>query len=207
MNGLTKRQAEILAFVQQFIDRHSYSPSLSEIGGHFGFASVNAAAKHLNSLKRKGYLQAEPHRRRSISLPLQIRAHSDPTSLAIPLIGVLSAGEPIETFAQITAIEIPSSMAINPEQMYALKISDDSLMEEMLLEGDILLVEARTDPQQGETVVAVVNQHDTLIARYFIDGDYIKLMSHTPHHQPIILKQSDLSIKGIVVASLRNYVK
>jgi len=205
LNGLTKRQADILAFVQQFIDSHRFSPSLSEIQSHFGFASVNAAAKHLNSLKRKGFLNADPYRRRSISLPLETQTQIDPKIVQVPLIGILSAGEPIETFAQIATIDVPLAMVANPKETYALKISDDSFQEEMLLAGDILLVDTRTDPQPGETVIALVNQHDTLIARYFMDGGYIKLMSYTTQHQPIILKQQNLSIKGIVIASLRNY--
>ena len=205
MNTLTKRQTEVLSFVQQFINSNRYSPSLSEIQTHFGFASVNAAAKHLASLKRKGVLAADPRRRRSISLPSSMPVESLSKSIPLPLIGTICGGEPIETFAKIETVDVPLSMVPNPEQTYVLKVLDTSLNEEMLLAGDLLIVEARTEPLPGETVVAIVNHHDTFVARYFTDGDYVKLMSHTSQHQPIVLRPKDLSIKGIVVASLRNY--
>ncbi len=203
MNGLTKRQVEILSFVRQFIAQNEYSPSLNEIKDHFGFASANAAAKHLTMLKRKGFLLAKPNSHRSIALPPKTK--KDPLGIELPLIGNISAGKPIDVFAEIKYIQVTSIDSSWPKEIFLLKVQDNSLQDEMLLEKDLLIVETRSTPQQGETVVAIVNHHNTLIARYFCDGEYVKLMSHTTHHQPIILHLKDLAIQGIVIASLRNY--
>lgn len=203
MNGLTKRQVEVLSFVRQFIDRHEFSPSLNDIKDYFGFASANAAAKHLAMLKRKGHLVAKANSHRSISLPHKFK--KDTSDFNLPLIGQIRAGKPIDLFAEIQFMKLTSIDSSWPKEIYLLKVQDNSLQDEMLLKNDLLVIEARSTPSPGETVVAIVNQHNTFIARYFCDGEYVKLMSHTTNHQPIILHLKDLAIQGIVIASLRNY--
>jgi len=194
---------DVLTFVRQFIDDHAYSPSLHEIKDHFGFASANAAAKHLTNLTRKGFLLSKPNGRRSIALPP--KAKKDPMGVALPLIGNISAGKPLDIFAEIKFKHVTSIDSSWPKDIYLLRVQDNSLQDEMLLENDLLIVETRSTPSPGETVVAIVNTHNTFVARYFCDGEYVKLMSLTAHHQPIILHLKDLSIQGIVIASLRNY--
>jgi repressor LexA len=203
LNGLTKRQVEVLSFVRQFIDKHEFSPSLHDIKDHFGFASANAAAKHLAMLKRKGHLFAKANSHRSISLPNKPKR--DPAGITLPLIGQIKAGKPIDLFAEIQFMHVSYIESSWPKEIYLLKVQDNSLQDEMLLENDLLIVETRLTPSQGETVVAIVNQYNTFVARYFCDGEYVKLMSHTTNHQPIILHVKDLAIQGIVIASLRNY--
>lgn len=203
MNGLTKRQAEILAFVRQFIADNGYSPSLHEIKDRFGFASANASAKHLSCLKRKGFLFTKAHTSRSISLP--VKSEGGSAGLALPLIGTISSGKPIDIFAKIEMIHVTALNVAFPELIYLLKVQDNSLQEEMLLQEDLLIVEANSNPKPGDTVIATVNERNALVAKYFCDGDRVQLMSLTARHQPISLARKDVSVQGILISLLRNY--
>lgn len=140
--GLTKRQAEVLVFIEQFISAHSHAPSYSDIQHHFGFASVNAVAKHLAALSRRGVLKREPHASRSLSLEKPASLESSGEVMLL-LMGYLMAGLPIQTYASIESWPVPASLVVNPSITYLLRVEEHSLHEEMLLDGDLLIIETR----------------------------------------------------------------
>lgn len=203
MKGLTKRQSDIITFIQDFIDANRYSPSFREIKNHFGFASVSAVFKHVGALKRKGIILSEPNRRRSLYLAETPVLKEVRPEIELPLIGIVSAGFPIETFSHTQSIAIPEFMVHVPEKTYVLRARGDNLQEEMISDGDLLIVEARENAQPGETVLALINHHDTIIKKYFPEGQYVRLAGHNPHHQPIILRQEDVVIQGVLVGMIR----
>ena len=204
MKGLTRRQREIVDYVQEFIGNNRYSPSYREIGQHFGFNSLGSVYKHISTLKRKGVLVSQSKASRSVA-PANDAPPPSQNGIEIPFIGTIAAGKPIQTFSKTQQIVVPHAFAHAPEKTYALRVQGESLNEEMIGEGDLLIVEARQHAYPGETVVALINGHDTIIKKYYPEGDYIRLVGVHSQHHPIILRQEDILIQGVIVSLLRQY--
>lgn len=205
MKGLTKRQRELIDYIQDFIAANRYSPSYREIGKHFGFTSLGSVYKHITTLKKKGMLSNEPNISRSVTTlqdPVPVQTTSE---VYIPLIGHIAAGMPIQTFPQAQQIQVPAHYVHSPEKTYALRAQGDSLIEEMIADGDILLVEVRQQAHPGETVVALINQQEIIVKRYYPEGSLVRLFGVHAHHHPILLRQEDISVQAIVVSLLRHY--
>jgi len=203
MKGLTKRQREILDFIENFITNNRYSPSYREIGEFFGFTSLGSVFKHINALKSKGLILNDSKSSRSIA---PIKTDSSTTienTFEIPFIGTIAAGEAIQTFPHSQQITVERNWVHNPEKTYALRARGNSLNEEMIADGDILVIEARQYAKSGETVIALINGHDTIVKRYYPDDDFVKLSSFHAHHSPIILQHEDIVIQGVLISLLR----
>ncbi|MCB1112534.1 MAG: transcriptional repressor LexA [Chlamydiia bacterium] len=205
MQGLSKRQREITDFIREFIEQHRHSPSFRDIQKHFGFSSLGSVYSHINILKRKGILTQEKHCSRSLSLVDYSPPEVAYTPLTLPLIGHIAEGVPIEIFAQSDNITIPELLVPNPGHTYVLKVKGDSLQDQLIGDGDLLIVEARQDVHIGETIVAFLNDHETTVRRFFMEDCYIRLESSTPHQHPLIIHPEDIAVQGAVVALLRNY--
>lgn len=206
MKGLTKRQRELIDFIQNFIANNRYSPSYREISHHFGFASLGSVYKHITTLKKKGALASESKVSRSVTTvePTENTA-AEPHEIAVPLIGYIAAGMPIEMFSQSQQIQVPAGFVHSPEKTYALRAQGDSLSEEMIADGDVLLVEVRQYAHPGETVVALINGHDIIVKKYYPEGELVRLLSTHSHHNPILLRQDDIVVQAVVVSLLRTY--
>src|SRR5438105_2577661 len=138
MKGLTKKQDEVLSFIQEFIHAHRYSPSYREIMQRFSFSSLGSVYKHVYALKRKGFLTAEKQRSRSMMLS-EALAKSKNNGTELPFIGYIRAGFPIETFPKAQTIAVPDFFIHVPEQTYVLKAKGDSLSEELICDGDYIV--------------------------------------------------------------------
>lgn len=205
MKGLTKRQREIVDYIQEFIANNRYSPSYREISQRFGFASLGSVYKHVNALKRKGAITNHSKTSRSITPSNDVLSLSSSSSIEIPFIGHIAAGRPIHTLSQTQLVSIPNNFAHVSEKTYALRIQGDSFNEELIGDGDMLIVEARQQAYPGETIVALINGNDTIVKKYYPEGDHIRLLGAYSEHHPILLRLEDLQIQGIVIGLLRNY--
>lgn len=198
---LTKRQKEILDFIRTFIEREGYSPSMEEIAGHFGFASMNAVFKHLAALEARGYLRRDANRARSIELPKE----GDSVGRSLPLLGFVAAGKPIE------AIEVPETLSVPEEflpprkECYVLRVQGDSMIEDHIEDGDFVVVESRQEASDGEMVVALVDGESVTLKRLYREGARVRLQPANPEMPPIVLEGSKVRIQGVVVAVLRRY--
>lgn len=204
MEGLTPKQQQVLSYIQKFITQEGYSPSYREIMKEFSFSSTGSVYNYIKILKRKEALSSEKKCSRSLR-PLETTVRSSPHNIDLPFIGYIEAGTPIATFPQNQTISIPSFLIHDPEQTYALQVRGESFQDELLEDGDLLLIEARSEAQAGETVVALVNQHDTIVQLYYPEGEYVKLKGKNPLHQPLILRHQDLIIQGILIGMIRAY--
>jgi repressor LexA len=202
VKGLTKRQKEILDFLQSYLEKHRYSPSYREIMKKFGFSSLASVYKHLHILKRKGYVDAEKRCSRSLSLnPLE----KETLKVDIPFIGQLSAHGPIETFPQAQTLSLPSYLIRNPAHSYVLRVVGDAFTEELIGTGDLVVVETGRSAEEGDCILALINHDNMLIKRYHAEGSYIRLESYNVELHPIIVREADLVILGMVVGLLRMY--
>lgn len=205
MKGLTKRQRELIDYIQEFIVGKGYSPSYRDIGNHFGFSSLGSVYRHIHALKRKGVLQSESHTSRSITPVVNSSVPRSNDELEISFIGYLSAGKPIQILPEAKKMVVPRQFVQDPKGTYILQMRGDFLKEEMIVDGDLLLIEGRQEVQPGETVVALINGNDTIVKKYYYEGGYVRLLSTCLQHHPILLRQKDVTVQGVVVGLLRSY--
>jgi repressor LexA len=205
MKGLTPKQHQILQYIEQFIAQHHYSPSYRELMKHFNFRSPGTIFKHIQTLKRKGVLNGDPQVSRSILPVKQTILASKINEVQLPFIGNLSIGYPLELFIQPKIIEIASSLVRDVENTYLLRVQGELLADEGIYDSDLLLIEARQDVQAGEIILGLINQHDTVLKRYYPEGLYIRLESQHPNHPPLTLRHEHIAIQGILVGLMRIY--
>lgn len=205
MTNLTARQQQILNFIQEYMQLHNQAPSFRDIMKFFGFSSLNGVQKHIEALKNKGVLHMEPHQPRSMKLQSVEKASSTSSEIELPFVGFISSHQPIETFAKAQTIGVPKFLVNHPEHTYLLRVKGDGYVDEQMVQGDLLIVEARQDPDPGDTIIAVLNKNDTLVKRYYPEERYIRLMGNSPSIRPLLVAAEDLAIQGVVTGLLRLY--
>lgn len=203
MKPLTKKQYEVLQYIKDYIHTHQYAPSYREIMQHFSFSSLGTVHGYIKILKEKGVLETKKQSSRSLALLKEQNVKPVTTGLSLPLIGYISGGEPIGTFSKSLSFEVPHSLVEIPEATYVLKVQGDNLVDELIADGDYLIVEARQEAHSGETVVAMLNQHEIIVRKYFLEEAYVRLVSQSPHNHPLILREDDIMIQGVVVGLIR----
>jgi repressor LexA len=197
---LTKRQREIFDFVSSFLEREGYAPSLEEIGEHFGLSSVATVHKHIQNLTAKGLLRKSWNRSRSI----EVVDESAPDSRPIPLLGTVAAGQPIQAVPTPDSISAPVEM-IGSKECYALRVRGDSMIEDHILDGDVVVLESRTVPRAGETVVALIERDDVTLKRFYSEGDKVRLVPANPDLAPMEFPAEQVEVQGVVIGLLRHY--
>ncbi len=207
MKGLTKKQREIVDYIEQFIAAHRYAPSYREISSHFGFRSIASAFKHVTCLKQKGVITKDGKTPRSIAIAKdspspQIDLHR---KVSIPLIGTISGKDLIHTYSETEELSIPTSILHYNEKIYALKVQDNSFNEELIGQGDLLMIESRQNPAVGEVVIAMVALTGIMIKKYFTENDKTTLCGCYQDHLPIVLNREDVKIHGILIGIIRKY--
>jgi len=198
---LTKRQKEILDFVSEFIERNQYSPSMEEIAEHFHFASLNAVFKHLEALESRGHLHRDSNRARSIQLSQTNTAGVQ----NLPLFGYVAAGRPIEAVSAPETMPIPESFLPRRGNCYVLRVKGDSMIDEHIQDGDYVVVESRETAGPGEMVVALVDNENVTLKRFYPEGSQVRLQPANEAIAPIILDGVRVKIQGVVVSVMRKY--
>lgn len=196
---LTPRQRAAFDFIQSFTGRHGYAPSFEELRRHLRVASLNAVAKLVAQLRRRGYLAAAPpNAKRSLAPPVRHAAGA-----TIPLLGVVAAGRPLEPIEDADPVEIPASMT-GPGERYALRVRGDSMVEDGIHDGDLIVVRHARQAENGQTVVAVVDGEATL-KRFHRTRDRVELRPANPAFAPIRVSAERVEIRGVLVGLLRSY--
>lgn len=199
--ALTKRQREILDYLRSFIAQRGYSPSLQEIGDHFGLSSVATVHKHVQHLVEKGLVQKSWNRSRSVELVAG--AERDPTLL--PLLGTVAAGAPIEAVEVAETISVPPEMSGSANQSFVLQVRGDSMIEEQIRDGDYVVVESRPVASDGETVVALIRGEEATLKKLYRRGSTVRLVPANSSMQPIEVPAGEVEIRGVVRGLLRRY--
>lgn len=205
MKGLTPKQKEILEYIEDYIAKHHYSPSYREIMENFAYRSTGTVYKLLEILKRKGAITAEKKSRRSITTNRPSQNMIKSTDLQLPLIGYLFIGYPLELFDKPRSISVAPSLAPAPDQTYVLQVHGDALHDEWILDGDFILIEARQEIEPGEIILGVINQQNTVLKKYFPEGQNIRLESQQSHIRPLTIRTEHIVIQGVLVGLFRVY--
>ena len=197
--NLTRRQKQVLDFIERFVEGNGYSPSLEEIAEQFDIASVNAVFKHLTALERRGYIHRASNQARSIQLLNRAQ------SVALPLLGYVAAGSPLEAVAGSETIAVPEDFVSHNEKNYVLKVRGNSMIDEHIEDGDFLIVERRSTADNGEMVIALVDNEGATFKRFYRDGDHIRLQPSNPDFKPIVLAEDRVKVQGVVIGVMRKY--
>jgi len=198
---LTPRQHAAYDFIERFHGARGYSPSYDEIRRHLKLASLNSVAKLISQLRRRGYLASAPQNAKRWLTPAPRR----PEAMAVPLLGVVAAGAPIEPVENSEQIEIPATMA-GPGERYALRVRGDSMIDDGIHDGDVVVVRRARRAERGETVVAVIDGEATL-KRFHPMGREIELRPANASLRPLRVAADRVEIRGVVTGLLRRYTQ
>ncbi len=197
---VTKRQKEMLDYLQAFIAEHGYAPTLDEIGRHFSLASLATVHKHLGNLERKGFIRRLRHQSRALEVTPEERVRA----VSVPLLGRVAAGTPIEPVETRETVTFPEDFLPRGET-FALRVQGDSMVGEGILDGDLVVVAARNQAENGATVVALVKGEATVKKFRRLVGGRVRLEPANERLPPIVARAKDVEIRGVVVALLRRY--
>lgn len=202
--GLTKKQYDILEFIRDFIIGHGYSPTFREIASYFKLSSVATVADHVEALEKKGYLRRSNNEARSIELtPVDNDEMDIGEIINLPLMGLIAAGEPIEAVASTEVIAVPANLVLHRENSYVLQVKGDSMIEDGILNGDYVVVERNPSPNNGDTVVALLDNAYATLKKFYREANRIRLQPANKAYQPIYVQ--DPLIQGVVRAVIRNF--
>jgi repressor LexA len=200
---LTKRQDEMLKFIEQFIAEKRYSPSLEEIGAGIGLSSIATVHVHLRNLEKKKLIRRFWNHSRSIELTDRGRVRSSVTEL--PLLGRVAAGSPIEAVETPETIEVPEDF-LRGKENFVLRVQGESMINEQIRDGDLIIVERRETADNGDTVVALINGADVTVKKFYREGrDQIRLQPANDTMKPIIVPAKTCAVQGVVIGLLRKY--
>jgi repressor LexA len=199
---LTKRQREILDYLNEFIQRHGYAPSLEEIGRRFNLSSLATVHKHLTNLQEKGFIKRAWNRSRSVEL---VPTRSGGRAVELPMLGFVAAGMPIEAVASNETISVPEDL-VGRRETYVLRVRGNSMIDEQIRDGDFVVVNERQRADNGEMVIALLNGASATVKKFYRERDgRIRLQPANETMQPMYVHENDIKIQGIVVGVLRRY--
>ena len=200
---LTKRQKEILDYIESFIDDRGYAPSFEEIAESFGYSSLATVHEHLSNLERKGYIRKSYNESRSIEL---LGRDIGSPVVELPLLGAVAAGLPIEAIQETETLAVPPDMIRRRRDNYVLRVEGNSMIEEQIRDGDYIVVQAQDTAEDGQMVVALVGGEAATVKKLYREGSgQVRLQPANPTMKPIFADAADVRVQGIVVGVIRKY--
>lgn len=216
MRYLTERQRDILNFIREFQKERGVAPTHREICDHFGFSSYGTVYKHLSLLEKKGLIRRDWNQKRGVEVvdpPVNTGADARaerPASGAersnareLPLFGYIAAGRPLEVDTGDETIAVPEHLTTRGEN-YVLKVRGDSMVDDGILDGDLVIIARRERADNGEMVVANVNGEVTL-KRLYREGERVRLQPANAMMTPIYAAARDVAVQGVVVGLMRRF--
>jgi repressor LexA len=205
--AITRRQRQVYDFISEFVQKNGYSPSFEEIGEGLELSSLATVHKHISNLEKKGLLTRDYNRSRSIDLlPPKGRlkqAMSVNTTMVLPLMGRIAAGQPIEAVQSNETISLADF--VRSKEVFVLEVRGDSMQDEAILNGDYVMVEKSRTAHNGDIVVALVEGSDATLKRFYRDGENIRLQPSNAAMEPIIVPAASVEVQGKVIGVLRKY--
>ncbi len=242
--SLTPKEMRVLIFIEEALQKNGMAPTFQEIQSHFGFASINSVQNYLKQLTLKGYVHIPQNQKRaiqilrpSVALKTEIlnqistktessrlkllQAHEKTLfspPIRLPIMGRVAAGQPLERFVHDEYFDVPPTMVKNPDKTYVLKVEGDSMIEDGIFDGDLILVEKRNSVQNGDIIVASVENEST-VKRYFlrrpeantsnlhsIEGRVIELKPANSQMKSLWYSPEQVAIQGLVIGLIRQFI-
>ena len=206
--ALTRRQKEVLDFIAAYQVENGYSPSYEEMARGLKLASIATVHKHISALDKKNYLQRSHNQSRSIDVAPRYlqeqRRNRLEASLEVPMLGSIAAGQPVETYSEPTTVSFADF--VGQKDTYALRVRGNSMVDDHICEGDMILVENTVEAREGDIVVALVGGSETTLKRYYREpGNMVRLQPANSAMSPIRVSAQEVQIQGRLLAVLRKY--
>jgi repressor LexA len=213
MKYVTERQRDILNFIREFQRARGVAPTHREICDHFGFSSYGTVYKHLSLLEKKGLIRRDSNQKRGVELveePAPVRPATGGGSgggggavRELPLFGYIAAGRPLDVEVSDEMIAVPEHLTSRGEN-YVLKVRGDSMVDDGILDGDLVIISRRERADNGEMVVANINGEVTL-KRLYREGERVRLQPANSYMNPIYAAARDVAVQGVVVGLMRRF--
>jgi repressor LexA len=195
--GLTRRQQEILTFIQRYTDAHGYPPSVREIGQALGLTSSSTVHSHLSALEKKGFLRRDPSKPRALEILKDERDIPAKKVVPLPVVGQVTAGLPILAQQNIEDYFPLPQEFVRSDECFILKVRGDSMVDAGIYDGDMLVVRKQQTAKDRDIVVARMEDEAT-VKRFFREDGRIRLQPENPRMEPIITR--DVAIEGVALA-------
>ncbi|HVN80793.1 MAG TPA: transcriptional repressor LexA [Terriglobia bacterium] len=220
--ALTKRQYEVLSFLDSFIKQNGYCPSFQEIGKGLNLSSLATVHKHVKTLEAKGFIHRGFNQSRSIEVVFALEmggsgrkgqevSHLEPESSQnriegweLPLFGRIAAGLPLEAVTNNEGLSLEEF--VGKKDVFTLRVKGDSMVEDHICDDDYVIIERTETAVEGDTIVALIDNSEATLKRFYREPDgRIRLQPANPGMQPIFVKEESLKIQGRVIGVLRKY--
>jgi repressor LexA len=220
--ALTKRQFQVLAFLDSFTKQNGYCPSFDEIGKSLNLSSLATVHKHISTLEKKGFIRRGYNQSRSIEIvnpmPLHgVNAENGNVKTAVeskpgwpaadfelPLLGRIAAGRPLEAVSNDESISLKEFAG--KSNVYALKVKGNSMIEDHICDGDFVVIETAHRAENGDTIVALIDNNEATLKKFYREkNSTVRLQPANANMEPILIKEQDLKIQGRVIGVLRKY--
>lgn len=204
--NLTPKQLRILQLIRDSRIRRGYSPTMQELADEIGVSKVTVF-EHVEALIKKGALVREPNKARSLSIAEGIAVPDESRPLRYPMVGKIAAGHPIEKVENVDEIDLGEFLGAGAERgdnsLFALQVDGDSMRDEGILDGDIILLERAQVAHNGDRIVALLDDGQTTLKTFYKEADHIRLQPANPDFEPIRVKFCQ--VQGIVKGVVRRY--
>jgi len=198
--NLTPRQLEIVKFIRQYQADHGLSPTMQEIADHMG-VSRPTVFEHIEALQARGALKRTP----TLSRTLKLAPEFSGEGREIPLVGRIAAGRPIEAVEETEILDIGNLFRGRVGEVFALQVAGTSMIDEQIRDGDYVIVEKRETAHNGETVVALIDENEATLKKFYLELGRVRLQPANPTMEPIFLDADRVRIQGVVIGVLRKY--
>jgi repressor LexA len=200
---LTKRQRQILDYLQSYGIQNGYAPSFEEIAEQFNYNSLATVHEHLSNLERKGYIKRSYNESRSIEI---LTSDAAPQAVELELLGAVAAGVPIEELSVGETVAVPQDFVRRGGRHYVLKVRGDSMIEDHISDGDLVVVHERSAADNGDMVIAMLDGDSATVKRFYRERDgRIRLQPSNEALQPIYVEENQMRVRGIVVGVMRRF--
>lgn len=208
---ISARQERILEFIRDFLNDHHYPPTVRDIQTGCEVSSTSVVDYNLKILHREGYLRREAGVSRGIELADGWRGASGPQVLQVPVLGNIAAGAPLPTFSSdirtdddYENVEIPQSLTNGKPDVYALRVKGTSMIDAFVADGDLVLLEPVSHPENGDMVAAwLLNDEEVTLKRFYLQGDTVRLQPENETMAPIELPADQVAVRGRVIGVFR----
>ena len=203
--AVTAKQRRVFDFIRRYIESNHEPPTIAEIGRQFQMSSSASVHAILIALEREGLIKRIPNVSRGIQIVEQQQETTTDESNEIPLLGTVAAGQPIEAILSHDTVSVPRDMQ-GRGRTFALRVRGDSMIDENIQDGDIIVVASQKTADNGQVVVALIDGAYATVKKFYREPDFIRLEPANPQFRPIFIKTPErIQIQGVVKGLLRKY--
>ena len=209
---LSHRQENILEFIEKFLDDYQFPPTVRDIQSGCNISSTSVVDYNLQILQKEGYLNRLPDVSRGIELLENAYGESKRSSIKVPVLGYIAAGEPIPVNPMTTReadefdnVDIPAFLINNKSDVFGLKVKGDSMIDALVTDGDLVILEPTLHANNGDMVAAwLEEQEEATLKRFYLEGDMVRLQPENTSMNPIMVPASNVAVRGKVVGVIRS---